>query len=335
MVHLSRLIPSARGLLIFEAAARTGSFTAAAQEFNVTQPSVSRSVAQLEAAVGAALFERGPRGLVLTSDGSELYVVVREGIERIGDAIRSIQARKRTSKPVVTLSLSSSFVAHWLLPRLGEFNAAFPDVDLRFDLIAGVMRGVPDNVDLATRIVPDDDTRYHRWTLAPEIIIPVCSPSYFRARGKLDHDGDGAGHVFLHLTDHSMQQWAREWGSVANRTVAKGIWHEFTDYAVILQAALNGEGIALGWVSVVSSALLKGTLIPASDRRIHTGRYHSLIAPRSKPLNPVVVEIGQWLVTRLADELCLLEPLLGPVPDADHAPVSPKAVLPIPSRARA
>jgi LysR family transcriptional regulator, glycine cleavage system transcriptional activator len=319
MAHLSRLIPSARGLLIFEAAARAGSFTAAAEEFNVTQPSVSRSVAQLEAAIGAKLFERGPRGLVLTSDGSELYTVVSEGVGRIGDAIQSIQARKKTSKPVVTLSLSSSFVAHWLLPRLGEFNAAFPDVDLRFDLIAGVMRGVSDNVDLATRIVPDDDPQFHRWRLAPEIIIPVCSPSYLRTRGKLDHDGDGAGHVFLHLTDHSMHQWAKEWGNIANRTVAKGIWHEFTDYAVILQAALNGEGIALGWVSVVSSALLKGTLVPVSDRRIRTGRYHSLIAPRSKPLNPIVVEIGQWLTTRLAEELRLLEPILGPVSAPDQA----------------
>jgi LysR family glycine cleavage system transcriptional activator len=314
MALLSRLIPSARGLLIFEAAARTGSFTAAASELSVTQPSVSRGVAQLEAALGAKLFERGPRGLDLTADGRELYAVVRDGMGRIGDTIRSMQARRRTSKPVVTLSLSSSFVAHWLLPRLGEFSAAFPDVDLRFDLIAGVMRGVAENVDLATRIIADDDPHYHQWRFAPEIIVPVCSPGYLRARGKLDHDGDGAGHVFLHLTDHSLQQWAKEWGNIANRDLAKGIWHEFTDYAVILQAALNGEGIALGWVSVVSSALLKGTLVPASERRIHTGRHHSLIAPRAKPLNPVVAEIAEWLASRMATELSLLEPILRPVP---------------------
>jgi len=310
MTPLSRLIPSARGLLIFEAAARVGSFTAAAAEFNVTQPSISRSVAELEAAIGVKLFERRARGLELTADGVELYTVVRDGIGRIGDSIRTIQARSKTSKPVVTLSLSSSFVAHWLLPRLGEFNAAFPHVDLRFDLIAGVLRGVPDNVDLATRIVPEDDTQYHRWALAPEIIIPVCSPAYLRSRGELDHDCDGAGHVFLHLTDHSMQQWAKEWGSIANRNTAKGTWHEFTDYAVILQAALNGEGIALGWVSVVSSALLKGTLVPASERRIHTGRHHSLIARRSHALDPTVVDIAQWLTSRMADELRLLDPIL-------------------------
>jgi LysR family glycine cleavage system transcriptional activator len=282
----------------------------------VTQPTVSRSIAQLETSLGVKLFERGPRGLELTADGTELHSAVEDGVRRIGEAIRSIQARRTRSKPIITLSLSSSFVAHWLLPRLSEFNTAFPNVDLRFDLIPGVMRGVPDNVDLATRIVPDGDALYHRWPLAPEIIIPVCSPSYLAARAPLDHDGTGAGHVFLHLTDHSMYQWAREWGRIANRDVAEGVWHEFTDYAVILQAAFNGEGIALGWVSVVSSALLRGTLVPASDRRLHTGRWHSLIAPRSKPLAPTVVDIAQWLIDRITAELDRLAPLIGQAQDA-------------------
>src|SRR4051794_36383503 len=152
MSLLSRYVPSPKGLLIFEAAARTRSFTAAAAEFNITQPSVSRSIAQLETTIGVKLFVRRPRGLELTSDGGELFITVRKSMALVEDTIRTIQARNANSKPVITLSLSSSFVAHWLLPRLGEFRADFPNVDLRFDLIAGVMRGVPDNVDLATRI---------------------------------------------------------------------------------------------------------------------------------------------------------------------------------------
>lgn len=311
MASLARLIPSPRALFIFEAAARTGSFTAAAVEFNVTQPSVSRGIAQLEAALGLELFRRGARGLTLTPEGTELHAAMREATGRIGETIATLQARRKgPGKPVVTLSLSSSFVAHWLLPRLGAFNAAFPQVDLRFDLIAGLLHEVPPNVDLATRIVPDDDARYHRWPLAPEIIVPVCSPAYLAARGRLDHDGDGAGHVFLHLSDHALPQWAKIWGRVAERGTARGTWHEFTDYAVILQAALSGEGIALGWVSVISSALLKGTLVPASERRVRTGHWHSLIAPRSRPLAPAVAEIAQWLQARMAEELRQLEAML-------------------------
>jgi DNA-binding transcriptional LysR family regulator len=310
MALLSRLIPSARGLLVFEAAARTGSFTAAAREFNIAQPSVSRSIAELEAAIGVKLFERRARGLDLTADGVDLYAVVSDAVARIAETLQAIQHRQKTTRPIVTLSVSSSFVAHWLLPRLGEFNAAFPQVDMRFDLVPGVLRGIPDNVDLATRIIADDDGNYHRWPLAPEIVLPVCSPAYLKARGKLNHQGDGSGHVFLWLTDHATSKWAREWGNVANRSISKGVWHEFTDYAVILQAALNGEGIALGWVSVVASTLLKGTLVPASDLIIRTGRHHSLIAPRSKPLAPVVAEIAGWLQAQIARDLDALSAII-------------------------
>jgi LysR family glycine cleavage system transcriptional activator len=310
MVALSKLIPSARGLFVFEAAARTGSFTVTAGEFNVTQPSISRTIAQFEAELGMRLFDRGPKGLALTDDGRVLYAAVREGLSQVRDTIFMIQDQKKASKPLVTLSLSSSFVTHWLVSRLGDFNATFPNVDLRFDLIAGVMRGMPDNVDLGTRIVPDDDTQYHRWDFSPEIILPVCSPSYLRAHGKLDHDGDGDGHVFLHLTDHRLQQWADVWGNVANRKTAKGTWLEFSDYAVILQAALNGEGVALGWLSVTSTALLKGILVPASDRLINTGRHHRLIAPRSRPLRPVVAEIANWLRSQMMEDVHALQPLL-------------------------
>ena len=311
MASLSRLIPSARGLLIFEAAARSGSFTAAAAEFNITQPSVSRSIAELEAAIGVKLFERRARGLDLTTEGSELYSVVRDGVARIAEVIQNLQYRRKDNKSIVTISVSSSFVAHWLLSRLGEFNAVFPQVDIRFDLIPGVLRNVPENVDIATRIIAEDDLRYHRWALAPEIIFPVCSPSYLHARGKLDHRGDGAGHVFLWLTDHATNKWTKDWGNVANRGISKGVWHEFTDYAVILQAALAGEGIALGWISVVSSALLKGTLVPASDLMISTGQNHSLIAPRSRPLRPVVVDIIEWLSTQMQEEIKSLSTILN------------------------
>lgn len=301
MDGFSRLVPSARGLLIFEAAARRGSFTAAAAEFNISQPSVSRNIAQLEAAIGVPLFERRPSGLTLTGDGRDLHLAVHDGLERIGEALLRIRARTRTSRQVVTLSLSSSFVAHWLLPRLSRFNAAFPEVDLRFDLIPGILRAIPDTVDLATRILPDDG-QYHRWNLAPEIILPVCSPAYRAARGPWEESAR-EGHVFLHLSEHSPKLWGTGPGKGGPGKAAPGIWHEFSDYAIILQAALNGEGIALGWVSVVSTALIAGTLVPASGWRLRTGRFHTLLAPKSRPLTPVVAEIAGWLAAESAEDI--------------------------------
>lgn len=184
-------------------------------------------------------------------------------------------------------------------------------MDLRFELIAGVLRGPAENVDLATRILADDDTHYHHWAFSPEIIVPVCSPSYLSAHGRLIHAGTGEGHVLLHLTDVK-EQWLDAWGTVADRKTSRAKRLEFSDYAVVLQAAMNGEGVALGWLSNVSRALLQGTLVPASDRQINTGRIHQLIAPRSRPVQPVVSDICAWMVAEMQAELKALHPILRP-----------------------
>ncbi|CDX39804.1 Transcriptional regulator, LysR family [Mesorhizobium plurifarium] len=310
MAGFAKLVPSARGLLVFEAAVRSGSFTAAAREFNVTQPSVSRSITQLEADLGVALFARGPTGLTPTADGRVLYSAVREGFDGIEEAIRGIK-QSGAAKPVVTLSLSSSLVTHWFVPRLGAFNARFPDVDLRFELIAGVLRGPAENVDLATRILADDDMHYHRWAFSPEIIVPVCSPSYLSRHGWLNHDSDGEGHALIHLTDAKLQ-WLDAWGNAGDRRTSRAKWLEFPDYAVVLQAAMNGEGVALGWLSNVSGALLQGSLVPASDRQINTGRIHQLIAPRARPVRPVVSDICAWMIAEMQAELKALHAILRP-----------------------
>lgn len=310
MNSFASLVPSARGLLVFEAAVRAGSFTAAAREFNVTQPSVSRSIAQLEADLGVALFTRGRSGLAPTAEGRLLYAAVRDGFDRIEEAVRRIRATG-AAKPVVTLSLSSSFVTHWLIPRLSAFNAKFPEVDLRFELIAGTLRGPAESVDLATRMLAETDEAYHCRPFAPEIILPVCSAAYLAAHGPLDHDGDGEGHVFLQLSDPKLQ-WLDVWGRVADRKAGRGTWHAFPDYAVVLQAAMNGEGIALGWLAAVVRPLLRRTLVPASDRQIATGRTLQLIAPRSRPVRPVVAEIRAWMIAEMEADLQALGPLLQP-----------------------
>jgi DNA-binding transcriptional LysR family regulator len=154
-----------------------------------------------------------------------------------------------------------------------------------------------------------DDENHHRWDFAPEIIIPVCSPSYLAAHGRLDHDSDGAGHVFLQLSN-ARRRWPDVWGRVADPRTSHGTWHEFSDYAVVLQAAMNGEGIALGWLVNVARALVKGILVPASERQTATGRTHSLIAPRARPVQPVVASIRDWMITEMQVELQEVRPFV-------------------------
>lgn len=294
-----RLGAATRALFVFEAAARTGSFSAAAREFNVTQPSVSRAIAQLEAELGLRLFDRSPTGIALTAGGQRIFDAVSQGFSGIAAAVA--EAQDRFARRRVTLSFSSSFATHWLLPRLGSFKAAFPGIELRLDLAQGMLGEPPAHADIATRIVRDDDPRYHIWSFAPEVILPVCSPDYLTERGPLTDDP--SRHVFLNLDDAHGAHWQKLLGTGLARA---GQWHSFSDYSVVLQAAERGEGIALGWVSVVSCALREGRLVEASDKTLRTGRHHSLIAPRSKPLLPVVPQICGWLSDRMAEDLAVI-----------------------------
>ncbi|MEO9338777.1 LysR substrate-binding domain-containing protein [Mesorhizobium sp. SB112] len=301
MANLSRTIPSPRTLLVFEAAARHGSFTAAATEFNVTQPSVSRSIAQLEEELGFRLFERHSKGLIVTREGQKFFDTVQESMAAISESIKEI--RKNAGKRSVTMSMSSSFATHWLIPRLGDFNEAFPDIDLRFELISGVMRDVTGDVDIATRIVEDGDPRYEIWDFAPEIIVPVCSPQYLADHGSVDEVTGLSQQVFLHLTDHKRDQWKPFLSGPVVETAEVGTWNQFSDYAVILQAATQGKGVALGWISVIASALNDKTLVRSSNKQRATGRTHRLIIPKNRAVPHVAREICDWLQYEMSSEL--------------------------------
>ncbi|MDA8048957.1 MAG: LysR substrate-binding domain-containing protein [Rhodospirillales bacterium] len=308
MAGLGRLIPSARSLLVFEAAARCGSCGAAAREFNVTQPSVSRSIAQLETHLGLLLFTRSVRGLVLTEEGQALYRAVGEGFERIEGALAAIVAA-RTRKEVVELSFSTAFVTHWFIPRMQRFYRDFPTVDLRFQLISGTLRGPFGNVDLAMRMQPGENTDCHAWEFAPELVVPVCSPAYLRDNGSLE-EGCETPHTLLLFAD-PLQDFARYWGPLRGPRTPASTSVAFSDYAVVVQAAMNGQGIALGWVSAVSHALGQGTLVPASSRRVATGRAYHLMAPRTRPLKDVTLAIRDWLSVEMQADIARISHLLA------------------------
>jgi DNA-binding transcriptional LysR family regulator len=309
MSSLARLVASPRALLIFEAAARSGSCGAAAREFNLTQPSVSRNIAGLEADIGVALFTRSPRGLTLTAEGLVLQRALESGFQTIADAIQELMDR-RGRKQVVELSLSTAFVTHWLIPRLAEFQRAFPEVDLRFQLIAGTLRGGPGTVDLAMRMETETSGESHAWPFAPELIVPVCSPAYLKAHGALDRAQRDARHTLLHFADPQLD-WDSVWGGLVSRRSANKTWIEFSDYAVVVQAAMNGEGIAPGWITVVSRALRQGTLVPACATRIATGRSYHLVASRTRPVREVTLAICDWLTAQMREDMAVLAPVLA------------------------
>lgn len=302
MERFAARFASLRPLLIFECAARSGSFSSAARAFNISQPSVSRNIAQLERDLGFDLFHRSVGGSRLTPAGSELFRAVQQGFSTIEDTVARLDRQNRDDAHLVTISVSSSFVAHWLAPRLPDFAKVFPAIRLRFDLMAGTMIDTPQDVDLATRLVSANHGGRETWDLAPEVIVAVCSPTY---REERLHSG---GQTILHLTDHPRSIWDPMQIGAAGADQQPDLWHDFSDYSVILQAALDGTGIALGWLSVVSKLLLDGRLVPASPHTVRSGRVHRLIGKPIGANRRVVAEIAHWLVQEMRSDIDALTP---------------------------
>ena len=140
-------LPPMQALTMFESAARLASFTAAARELGSTQPAVSQRVVQLEEALGAPLFERGHRGVTLTEDGERLFEAVRHALDTIRLATSEIRARR--TPQTLTLSTDFGFATYWLMPRLSQFKALMPDVDVKIITSQSVFDPSHDQADIA------------------------------------------------------------------------------------------------------------------------------------------------------------------------------------------
>lgn len=294
MTSLRRYFPSAHALFVFEAAARRGSFTAAATELYVTQPAVSRMVARLEDHIGVALFHRHKGQLRLTEDGEILYRGTAVGFREIESSIQEINERNRASD-TVSLSASTAFTTHWLMPRMHEIQAAMPRLDLRFQLISGSIGGPVDDVDMGMRFVDGPDEGHHARFICPEILIPVCSPAYRRVRIADAGQPDDPGPTLINLSDRSVD-WFEWFPALSAENVSNTL--TFSDYAVVLQAALLGQGIAVGWLNVVAHWLETGALVPALDECVATQRLCHFVCSRDKALREPAVQVQDWIIDK-------------------------------------
>jgi DNA-binding transcriptional LysR family regulator len=294
------MLPSSNALFVFDAAARNGSFTAAAAELNVTQPAVSRMLGQFEEHLGVRLFDRTAGRAVLTEEGQLLYRRVHEGFRSIETGLIEIE-RRRKGTETVTLSVSSAFTTHWLMPRIDKLQRDFPQVDVRFQLISGALRGPVESVDLGMRFRHGDDPSGGALVMN-EVMLPVCSPGYMRQSEPAD------GNTIIRLVD-TPDDWAADYPHFLTNRRGPSKVLSFTDYAVVVQAALLGQGIALGWLTVVSHWLLTGALVPASDALTTTGRICEFLSPRNRPMRPVAAEIRDWIIEQMRAEIAKIDRL--------------------------
>ena len=303
MPDLRRMLPSSNALFVFDAAARNGSFTAAAAELNVTQPAVSRMLGQLEAHLGVRLFDRTAGRAVLTEEGEFLYRRVVDGFRNIESGLIEIE-RRRKGTETVTLSVSSAFTTHWLMPRIDKLQRQFPSVDLRFQLISGSLRGPVEHVDLGMRFRQSDEPEAGGTLVMKEVMLPICSPAY-RDTEEVE---PSEGNTIIKLVD-TPGDWEKQYPRFLTKRSGPAKILSFSDYAVVVQAALLGQGIALGWLTVVSHWLLTGALAPASDTLSTTRRICEFLPPRNGSMRPVAGEIRDWITEQMKNEVAAIDRL--------------------------
>jgi LysR family glycine cleavage system transcriptional activator len=284
-------------LIAFEAAARLGSFTRAADALDVSQPAVSLRVRTLEKRLATSLFAREGRGVTLTADGLRLWQEIKVGFDRINEAVAAVE-RRPARHDTVTIVVSSAFASYWLLPRIRHFQTRHPTVELRVLTSDRSVDLAAERIPLAIRhgdgIWPD----HKAWPIAREAVFPVCSPRYLKNHGSIAAPGDLVKHQLIgfherHRRHLTWEDWFRE-AQVRPRRRINLL--EFNDYALVLKAALSGEGIALGWEHLVGDLIAEGHLVVPKAPLVTTGMSYWLIAPNDMPETSGVVRLREWLL---------------------------------------
>ena len=302
MHRLRSLVPSANYLFCFEAAARRRSFTAAAQELNVSQPAVSKTIRLLEEATGLKLFRRDHTRLELTADGHRLYKETQEAFDHLHMVISSLQ--KKHSNDIVRVSFSASFVQLWLLPRLKDFKTAHPDVSLRIEESSRDDQDlIEEDIDLSARLGDGKWPGLHAWHFVREEVLPVCSPDYLREFGPIIEPVDLLQHTLLNFEERHRTRLAwREW--LGRHSVPVGRLKQdfvFTDALGSIEAAVRSQGIALGWKHLVHEHLLAGRLVAPLKETYRSGQSVHLIMPAQRPPKRGTELFRDWLIEQNAD----------------------------------
>lgn len=281
--------------MTFEAVARLESMTKAAAELRVTREAVSRQIRTLEQFIGHRLFERGARTITLTPTGKELAATIAPALEAIAATAESLQNSKVQTRLTVAASVAIS--SHWLTPRLAAFCSDHPRIDIR--VVASDSHKDLRDHDASIGIWYGDGNwpTVDAVRLSGSVSFPVAQPDYLREYGPITEPADLLDHTILHLEgpQHSTEDW--EWwlsqANVANRKPRRRI--VFNSYVDVLQAAISGQGIALGYSPTIDSLLEKGTLVRALDVEFSKGFSIYQVTPRNLPATMAVKQFSAWL----------------------------------------
>jgi LysR family transcriptional regulator, glycine cleavage system transcriptional activator len=278
-------------LRAFDVAARTLNLTAAAGELSVTHAAVSRQVKQLEERLGLKLFERLPRGLKLTAHGALLAEGTREAFDRLANAIEDISTPAVRRK--LTITTFASLAARWLMPRIQAFATKFPEVDLQVSTTARLVDFAREDVDIGIRFGHGRYPGMHVTTLFQPKEIVVCSPSLLKRGPPLRTFADLNNHTLLHDDTHGT--WTHWLDSVGAKGINAKRGIVCGDRNAMLQAALEGQGVAIASSVFAGIDLASGRLVQVFDQEV-TSEFSIYAVCLPRRLNdPLVSGVLEWL----------------------------------------
>ena len=300
-----RRLPPLNALKAFEAAARYESFTRAAEELCVTQGAVSHQVKALEAELGIKLFNRERQRLIITEAGREYLVVLRDTFDRI--AVGTERLVQRQSSGVITVSTSPDFAAKWLVNRLGRFAETHPGIDLRVSATLHHVDFAREDVDLAVRHGDGNWSGLDVVRLCTEQLFAVCSPKLLAGRNRITKPSDVLKFPLLHLDDSNA--WAK-WFEAVDLRVADHLHGPVLNRAsMVIDAAIDGQGIALARTTLAATDLINGRLVRPFAEALRLSKAYWIVCPKATSALPKITTFRDWLLAEAASDIRQLQKL--------------------------
>jgi len=294
---MRRRLPPLNSLRAFEVVARHQSFSAAAKELNVTAAAVSQQVKSLEGHLGRKLLRRRSGGYSLTPDALAGLKYLRDGFEQLSSAVAMMRSGEQR---VLTVSAVPSFAAGWLVPRLQRFRQQCPALDILLHASEELVDLEHSRVDLGIRYGTGNYPGLISERLFVDEIFPVYGPGLLKGQASLKKPSDLRGQPLLH-TDWTPErgQWPgwTEWVRAAGVTgidVTKGL--RFSDGALAIQAAVGGQGVALGSRALTLEHLAGGRLVRPFKLSLVTDFAYYAACAKSRADEPDIVAFRRWLI---------------------------------------
>ena len=309
---MRRRLPSLNALKAFEASARQESFTQAANELCVTQGAVSQQVKALESELGVRLFRRERQRLIITEAGRTYLEVVRDAFDRLAAGTERLLQREQSG--TLTITTSPNFAAKWLVHRLGRFSETHPGIDLRVSASVQHIDFAREDIDLAIRHGDGQWPGMHVIRLCTEELFPVCSPKLLKGRGALRLLRDVKHHTLLHTNDTN--NWENWLARVDARVGVGGVDAKrgiiFNQASMAIDAAVDGQGIALARTALASWDLISGRLVRPFRQAFDAPYAFWIVCPKSTAALPKILAFRDWLLKEAANDARLITTINSP-----------------------